>query len=380
MTPTIRCSSLDRTLSCPGSVTLCARVRNRGGKEAAEGTAIHWDSANRLCLELGAVAPDGLGPQPNMVLAKNSMWISDFYVRLVRETVPSDWSIQVETGIAYQFEKFALSCHPDALALSPDITEAIIFDLKAGYDPVDVAEQNWQLAGNAVLVKRAYPTVRKVTVYLCQPRNDEDEGFPRVSSAEVTDIDALTAEVESRVNAAIEDPMTAEASRKACAWCAAATQCTATKQKRDEMKIKLTQEAVLAVKEMPDDATLADWIIASKILARPLKDATELAKDRIAEVGSITAPDGTRIGQKVERGSWTIPDPVKFFAAMRRFFPNDDAIARVTKPKMGDIKDELAVAMNIPKNSKVGTCAESVFKDNLAPLAEQGERRTFTFL
>jgi hypothetical protein len=285
----------------------------------------------------------------------------------------------VEVGIAYEFGSFALSCHPDAFALNPDVTEGAVFDLKALYSPVDIAEQNWQLAGNAVLLRRAYPTLRKITVYLCQPRNDEDEGFPRVSSAVVENIDALESELVKRVEESLANPMAVEASRKSCAWCSAATQCPATKQKRDHMKITLTAEQVAAIQESPDDATLAEWVIAAKILARPIEDAEKLAKERIAACGSITAPDGTRIGQKVTRGSWTVPDMPRFMAALRRLLPSDESLARVVKPRMTEIKDEIAATQNIPKNSKVGTCAESVFKDHLAPLAEQGERRTFTF-
>lgn len=376
MKPTFRCSSLDRALGCYGSTLLCSMVNKRQGDEGIEGTDIHGDGASRIIRELGASGVVGKFNPPS----KNVTWISDYYVRLVRETVPSDWSIEVEVGIAYEFDRFILSCHPDTLALSPDVTEGMIFDLKCGYDPVDVAEQNWQLAGNAVLLKRAYPTLRKITVFLCQPRNDEDDGFPRVSSAVIENLDALVSDIEARLNTALDNQMEIEPSLTACKWCDAATQCPATIHNRDVMKLKLTPELLAKIKREPDDATLAQWVIAAKMLARPIEDAEKLAKERIEATGGITAPDGTRITQKVTRGSWTVPDPLAFFRALREMFPHDESIAKVTKPSMTRIKDEIADTMNIQKNSKVGRCAETEFQEKLAPLAVQGERRTFQFL
>ena len=92
------------------------------------------------------------------------------------EVTPDGWSLEVEVPLAYefQFEKpvpyrhrrwvdgapvirsrlaggFVLSGHIDSCSINPDATEAIGWDLKTGYDPVDPADQNWQILGYAVL-------------------------------------------------------------------------------------------------------------------------------------------------------------------------------------------------------------------------------------
>ena len=135
--------------------------------ESSEGVYLHWLTHDRMKTELGAVGE--LGPKPPATPGiAFSHWISDFYFSVVKETVPADWSIEVEAALAYEMplareimvpvvergqlrmepcNSFTLSGHIDCLAMSPDGTRAIGFDLKTGYDPVDIAEYNWQILG-----------------------------------------------------------------------------------------------------------------------------------------------------------------------------------------------------------------------------------------
>src|SRR5262245_53891024 len=106
----IRCSELDRVLECPGSLTLAPLVAPRFGEEGKEGDAIHHDAATRIVRDLGGSAPDGLGPHdPDWPSLRFSKWISDFYVRHIQESVPKDWSLEVEVGMAFQYDGFVLS-------------------------------------------------------------------------------------------------------------------------------------------------------------------------------------------------------------------------------------------------------------------------------
>lgn len=400
MTPTIRCSSLDRVLSCPGSLTVNAVVSPRDGDDGDEGTFQHWMSAQRIKIEMGASGD--IGPQPPGSFP-HSTWISDYYVRHVMETTPASYSLECEAALAYFFEPaeerqitvvdwvdgkpklrvqryegFTLSGHIDCLAISPDATHAIGWDLKTGYDPVDCAESNWQILGYCVLLKRAYPSLQSVTFYIVQPRNDEDEGYERVSVVTITDLDAAVVTLADKIADAISKPLELNTTIKGCRFCVGCS-CPAIRAQQNLMIITMTEESLADLKATPDDATLAEFAIGTKVLAKPTEDAKALLNDRLDKVPSITAPDGTVITRVVQRGSWSVPEPVAFFAAMRSLLPKDEQIARVVKPSMTALKEVIAVELKVPKTSKAGVSAASIFEGTFAPLAVQGDRKLITY-
>lgn len=406
MTPQIRCSELDRVLSCNGSLTLTRLVDARSGDEAGEGLALHHTSAVRMDRDLGATAPDGLGPHdPAWPSLKASGWISDFYVRHVQENLPHDWSLECELPLAFEFilpaptdvtvvewidgrpvitrqpvDRFILSGHIDCCAISPDGTEAMGWDLKTGYDPVDSADQNEQMLGYIVLLKRAYPNLRRATFFIVQPRNDEDEGFERVSSVTVNfETHDAIASLTARIGQALANSMELNSGKRQCAWCSAALQCEALKRLKESMKVTLTPQMLAQVKKTPDDATLADWVLSAKTLARPIEDAETLAKERIAEKGEIVAQDGTRISVKTGRGGYTVKDHLGLWEAVKELLP-EPMRARCAKFSMSGLKDAFAEHMNIPKSGRSTVTSESVFDSKIRPHVEQNERRTFQFL
>lgn len=380
MTPTIRCSELDRVLSCPGSLTLCNIVAPRKGDEGTEGTALHQMAHSRMQKELGASGDPGKEVECKSV--EFSKWISDYYVRFVTDTFPKDWALLIETALAYEFEGFILSGHIDALAISPDGTEAIMADLKTGYDPVDPADINEQVFGYACLLLRAYPDLQKITAYIVQPRNDEDEGFARVSEPMILEGSTLAASLftmETRVGRSLQNAMEVNSGPKQCLWCPAAMQCPAAIAERNLMKIKLTPEHLEAIKATPNDTTLADWVVAGRVLARPMDDAKDLAKDRIDAVGSIKSSDGIVITSKSGPGSYQYPDRPGFFKALRTLLPKDEDIAEAVTPSMSKAVDVIARVNGIPKTSKIGNSATAIVNGHLKPLAIQGERVTLQF-
>jgi hypothetical protein len=405
MIPQIRCSSLDRVLSCSGSLTVNAIVEPRDGDDGVQGTALHWGAHWRIKAEMGASGD--IGPKPPGDYPRDQ-WISDFYVRHVMESTPASYSLECEAALAYFFEPeeprlitqvmwedgrpvlrqvpyngFTLSGHIDCLALSPDCTHAIGWDLKTGYDPVDCADSNWQILGYCVLLKRAYPELKSVTFYIVQPRNDEDgdsinEPHPRVSMVTITDLDAAVTTLASRIAEAISKPLELNTTIKGCKFCVGCS-CLAIRAKQKLMRLTMTEESLAQLKAQPDDATLAEFIIGAKELAKPTEDAKAMLNDRLDRSPSLVAEDGTVITRVVQKGAWKVNDDQAFFRAMRELLPADEQIARVTKPSMTALKDEIAVALKVPKTSRAGVSAASIFDSTFAPLATQGVRNLVQF-
>jgi hypothetical protein len=393
--PSIRCSELDRVLSCPGSLTLTRLVAPRQGDEGSEGTALHWLAHDRMLREMGAYGPADWKQPPMPPSVKFSHWIADFYFNHVRETVPEGWSLQVEAELGYKFSTatfdieteattetgFVLTGHIDAVAFSPDGTKAIAFDLKTGYDPVDPADANDQILGYCVLLLDGYPELQSIVFHIVQPRNDEDEGFQRVSTVTVEGdlLRGVRASLCARVESAIANNRQLVTGLKQCKWCPAAIQCPAQIQLRQQMKVLLTDEMIAKIRANPDDGLLAQWLIDARSLRRPMEDAEDIAEKRIEALGAITAPDGTHITIKEEGGSYSFPDPVGFYVATRKILPDDAAYAGTVKPSVAKTKDAIAKSMGIPKTSKKGNSADAVFDGALRPLCVQGVRKKKVF-
>lgn len=380
MKPTFRASETDRTLNCHGSITLVPLVAPREGDEGVEGTAIHNKIGWRLVHELGATHngfPANFCYTPSGHVTD---WLVNFCFNAVKERTPDGWSLEIEMALSYEWDRFILSGHPDVVAISPDVTEFDINDFKAGYIPVDIAEMNWQLLTYAVLLKRAYPTLQRGHLRIIQPRNDEEEGQPRISTVVIDDLDAATALLEKRINAAIDNATKeVNSGMTQCKWCPVGIQCPALQQDKELMKVMLTAEAIGKIKREPDDALLGDWVISMRTLKRPTDDAEDLLHARLAKTGAVNAGCGVQITRKIQGGSYSIPEPAKFFAAMRELLPDEDSLVKVMKPSVTAIKDELAAVMKIPKTGKAPVTAEGVFDAKLRPLVERGERKIFVF-
>lgn len=362
---TLRASSLDRVLACPGSLTLCAKVAPRAGEEAQEGTFLHHVAHSKLVQEHGAVGDPGPTPVAHPAFAF-SHWIADWYVNTVKFEVPPQWSLEVEAALSYEMDGFILSGHIDCVAISPDATEAIGFDLKTGYDPVDVAEYNWQVLGYCCLLLQAYPTLRKIAFHIVQPRNDEDEGNPRMSSATIEGdvLASATATLCAHVKQALANSMQVETGPKQCKWCAAAMVCPAQLKLLEEMKATLTEEYIASLKETPDDATLVRWVGDGRSVARPIEDALELLKERIKAGGGGGATIKTRPGK------YKVLQPVEFMDAAKRRLTEVD-VAEVVTWSTTTLKARIAERTGLPKTSKKGESAQSVFDAEFRPLCEQ---------
>lgn len=390
--PTIRCSGLDRRLLCPGGATLEELAEERDGIEGDEGTELHRLTADRLVRELGAVGPVEAA-KPG-VKVDHALWIVDYCVREVRYNTPAGWSLEVEAALAYEFARFILSGHIDALALNPDATEAIGWDYKTGYVAVDAADFNEQVLGYIVLLLRAYPKLRKVTFYIVQPRNSEEDGLERVSCV-VIEGDVLAACVEGldqRICAALDAPMELNSGRKQCAWCPAAVAvlksnpnaifiCPAIAAELDTMKLTLTPQKLAELRTAPNDGELGDFVISARTLTRPIEDAQALLHERIEKNGYVDAACGTRITVKTGAGAYKVPNPPAFYKALGELIQDPVKRAGALTFSMTRAQAVIAEVFDVPKTSSKPdvTSAESIFDAKLRPLTEQGTRKTLIF-
>lgn len=374
MKPSIRASEADRVLRCNGALTLSKLVSAReSGPEAEMGTGCHWLGHDLMIRELGAVG--AIGPRPaNMKAAMASSWLSDFYFLTVQEIVPADWSLELEADLDHEFEQFILTGHPDAIAMNADATEAIGFDLKAGYLSVDVAELNIQVLCYAILLWFAYPYLRKITYHIVQPRASEDDGEQRVSSVVIDDVPQAVAYLEAQINAAISNNMELDTGPSQCRYCPVKLQCPALINLRNEMKFVMTKDEVARIKREPDDTQIADWYRDGKVLSGPIEDATDLAKDRIKANGSIENSDGARYGLKVEGGSFSYPDMPAFYEAFKLVLPDESSIAKCWKPSKSKIIEEIAEVRGVKKAGKDSVTATSIYEGHLQSYTVQGVR------
>jgi len=382
--PTLRCSELDRSIECPGSLTIVPLVTPRVGDEGIDGTRLHALGARMLISNYGATGPTELsGPHlPTIGYLSLSDWVARYYVDVVSEIVPPNWSMEVEGYFAYDMGCCFLTGHPDCFAINPEVTEAVGFDLKAGYIPVEIAERNWQMLGYVVLLLLAFPTLRKVTWYIIQPRNDVEEGFPRISSVTIEDerLDNAIAYLTAKIADALSRQMELNSGRVQCKWCdAAGPQCPCTSKLLDFMRYTMTPQEVAKIHKEPDDAKLGDWIIGMKTLDRPTKDLTDLLHKRLDTQTEIIAGDGTRITRTIENGSYSVPDLAKFWDAVEGMVTDKYQMARAVDWSMGKLKAVIAEVFNCPKTGKAELTAEGIFDAKLRPLVEQGKRRKLNF-
>lgn len=388
MKPSIRASELDRILRCPGSLTLCRIVEPVERDDGHEGVMLHWLIATRAINELGALPPDGGLPPPDVPkgykLPPFSEWIVDWAIRLIQERVPASWALMVEVPFATPFNRWDNTGHADIVALNPEATEAIAADWKTGRDPVEPAETNEQFADYLLHIKAAWPSVTKATFIGAQPRisedDEDDDGPERITTVTLEGdmLERLAPTMDARVGVALDTPMLLDDGRIQCRWCSAALQCKAVRNQRDSMKTTMTDDELAAVRAKPPDATLADWVVAAKLLTQPLKDARELAKERIKEAGSITATDGTVIDQETSKGSYKIIRPVELWNTLAGML-SEEGRALCAKWSMTAINKRIAQEMGIPQTGKAPVTAESVFDAQIRSHVEQSEKVTFRF-
>lgn len=385
--PIWRSSVLDRRFSCHGSATLEPLVDEYDSGEGDEGTWLHWAIADRLIREHGAVPPAGGLPPPKVPpgykAPANCLWMVDWCVRHVIESVPPTWALMVEVELSYEFDKWINIGHLDWLALSPDGRRAKGGDYKTGRDPVDPADNNWQTFSYTCLAKLNWGTLEMVEFDLMQPRLTEEDEFERISTLriEADRLDGAPGSLNLFAEMALDDPMTLTSGKKQCRYCPVGLrlQCAALKEDLRMSKITLTPEAIAAVKRTPSDAQLGDWVCVARTLAPVSKAAEEELHNRLDATECVVAGNGTAITRKVQRGNIEVVAPLELYQKAKELLVTDERMAVAFKPSKTRIIDELAAAQNIPKGGLEPVTAEGIWNAHLAVHVKQGVKRILQF-
>ncbi len=352
-------------------------VAARLGDDGDEGTMLHWMIADILVRIHGAIPPEGGLPPPDVPLdyklPKNSLWIVQWCVRHVLQTIPSDWCLMVEVEMEWEFGRWINRGHADVIAISPDGTQVHGIDWKSVRVPVDAADNNWQVASYLILAKLTWPTIKTGKFDIAQPRVMEEDGVERISRVELGDLDRLIDATDQAVNKSLDNDMQL-VTGKQCRWCIGAA-CFAIRAEQKYMEITMTPEMLATVKRDVDDATLGDFVIIGRRLKNALEDAQEILNARIDKVGHIVAGSGQVITQQVQNGSYSFPDPVEFFKQTKSLLKTDEKMALVMTPSITRIHDEISDELGIPATGNADMTAEKVFNATLRPLVIQGVKR-----
>ncbi|WP_043588112.1 DUF2800 domain-containing protein [Geminisphaera colitermitum] len=381
--PRFRASSVPQLLACPAAAILGAIVKPSPDSAASLlGTWCHWRAARTLADEHGATAPsDGL-PEPQMpdgwTPSGFENWMVDYYLGTVLTSTDADMAIEVEAEIVADFDRFDLTGHIDAFGITADATEAVGFDLKTGSELVDEAEQNAQVLSYIVLLYRAYPTLRRITFAIVQPRNNPDEGMERVTWATVEgpQLDGVTSYLERELNHVLKNPRQLNSDGwKQCRYCpAAGKKCPAIDQEI-KMKLQLTDEHIAAIAAEPTLEHMLDLEMARKKLVPILERAHDALKTRVrAEGESIAA--GHRIFIETRNSGREITDQAKAAEILSDL--SDDLYHRCHKHIPGEIERVLAEAETVRTGKKVPidskdptkTSGKKLYRDRLGHLTE----------
>lgn len=372
--PIVRCSSLADMLGCYAKPQMLAKTGGFDG-DVSQGLWCHHDAALKLA-EAGATGtvewPRELekGYEPADPFAK---WISDMFVNEVLYHVPQDWAIEVEGGFSMEFDRFILSGHIDVAALQFDsrdfdraeLVSAWVWDQKSGRVPVESAETNPQVAGYLTLMHDAYPAIRSAKGSICQPLNDEESGFPRVTTRTVEDLPALRDDLERRINHALDHSNLLITGWKQCQYCSAALICPAF---IDDMKMELTPELMAEIDGTPDVERLATIDLMRRKFAGAMDKAHSALKDQLP-LGEPMEFEGATFCVKEQNGPRYITDNEAASAAISDL--PDEMYFNCMKLKVGEIERSLAEHLNLKKKSKREHDARDEFDKRLGAVTKQ---------
>ncbi len=380
--PVIRCSNLDRLLSCSGSRTMDARLDSlldlggEGGDAMTwRGNWCHYESARRLVVEHGAIAPDGLELPRNPRIYVPSEWDKrtvDWYVSNVLLLTPEDHAIFVERHITKGFPRFILSGHIDTDTISANGEEFTIDDDKTGPNEVDHAESNWQLSGYAVLLKHKVPTLKRGTVRIFQ----RDAEIP-ITEAPVDDLDMLTGFIERRINAALDAPYTLTTGYKQCRLCDPMIFCPTIRREIRFMQEILSAEEIEALKVTPDLKDLAEICAAGRAVAGPIERLMKILKERIQNEGPVVLADGTQVRIVEEDGRRSVSNTKIAFEFAKETLGEDKAWETLTI-SLKDLEDCL-VETGLQRTSKTADSAQGWIKEKLSHLITRATVKKLKF-
>lgn len=374
-----RASGMPQVLACAASRLLNQRVRMANGPRSTSaslrGQWCHAEAALSLVASQGATTAAEIVHPSNVKPSPFDRWMVQYYLAAVTELSSADMAIEVEAEFTHAFERFDLSGHIDAFAITGDATEAVLFDLKSGREYVDEAGDNAQILAYIVLLWLAYPTLRRIAGYIVQPQNDPDEGYERITEFVVEGEDKLKAAAayfERELNDSCDNQFSFNSDGwKQCRYCPAAQNlaCPAILGDIANMKLTLTPEQFAAIKVSPDDGQLASLELVAKKFT-PIFDAThDLLKERLASRTEPLQVEGARFYIEDRPGKRKITDNKAATEILSDL--SDEAFHGTYEYKPAAIEEALAAHHKLPKTSTKGESGKSKFKEKLGHITEQ---------
>lgn len=374
MKPVVRCSGLDRLISCPGSRTLDTKLAEdlldfsgepEGDAMTWRGNWCHWESARRLILDFGAIAPDGLLPpvlpkdwQPQAWDERAAAW----YVENVVVSTPPDHAIFVEHRLNSEFPGFILSGQLDVYTVDPEFTEFTIDDQKSGPNEVDEAGNNWQLAGYAALLKLKFPSLLRGKARIFQRAATNP-----ISEVEISELDDLPPFMNGKITAALADRLTVQNGYKQCRLCPCIEFCPALDAEIIDMKITLTEEKLAALKVAKSTKELAELAARGRAIAGPIERLLAELKERlVAQNAQLALEDGTVVAIVEEEGRRKVTNPRLAHEFIKEKV-GEDAAWECLQTSLTELEDQL-VATGMKKTSKKEESATSWIKERLSHL------------
>lgn len=378
--PVFRASGLDKLIRCHASVLLEEKAIFRAVQSITlDGTYIHHRIAKELITYYGAVSnEEQQDPEfPAAYQPTEVGWAIDYCLRLALDDAPEDWFLMVENHYAWQFDRFILSGHIDYLSMDPDCTEAYGKDWKTGYAWTDPAAQNWQVLGYIVLLHKAYPTLKKISFDVIQPRasRGDDSELERVSTVVVegAELEQSATYLEQKLNEVLDDPYSLETGPKQCQYCRAKLICPGLKELRKRMKLKLTPEAIEKLQAEPDDSAMVELYVDSRTLEPLLEVVKALVKARLEKDRQLVADNGVSLTPNYTRGNTKITDLPEFYDRTEKLIGHE-RMRECFKPVVNDLKRQIAKHFGIPQKSKLKRDAAEVFTSEYHGITEQQSR------
>lgn len=367
-------------LNCYGQEAIISKLglsNNEDRPETYRGLWCHWQTAGILAEFHGAVGdtkrpeelPDDYEPD------SMAIWMVNWFVEKTLMQIPGWFSIELEEGFSSDFGDFILSGHVDVTACSYKedaagmhwIEEAHLIDFKAGRVTVPLAHENRQVEGYAVLFFMENPELKKLSVSILQPQNDESMGNPRVTTRHFTrsQLEAQMDILIGDIRRSLQNPLLLNTGWAHCRHCPGKLICPAYIK---DMEMQLTQETFDAIESEPDLETLAKITLLSKQFSGGLDDATKLLKEKLDGAGTYEY-GGAKFTVTSRAGKRQVDD-VQAYCERMSDLP-DDVYFRCILANPIKAEHELAAHLGLSKSSKKSHDAKDEMAQRFGDLISQ---------
>lgn len=259
------CSSFSRFAQCPGSYSLALTVPEPPSTFDADlGTAIHADLAG-----------------DKVTLTEEGQIIANMCRKAV-DDLHRELDVHTPETLIEQRLWWDLAWSGQADRIDVWNSSALVIDYKSGRGAVEPAEQNMQLRGLAVLVKKRFPAVKQVYAAIIAPMSIGTS----VVCYDTAGLDAATVEIAMLYKAIQQPNAPRRPSPDACKYCRAKAICPEVKQ--DALTLCEANNVITVSNE-----ELGDWLTKAEYIEDMCVAIRAEAKNRLKDGASIP---GWRLG------------------------------------------------------------------------------------